>query len=90
MDFVNEGKLEEEKQRRQAEWDRVRKPEDPVGEWHHLEVKTRLNNHKNSKFTFIPEAPDEYFDNRSLYDRLREQHEKKKSEFEGQYSLSKS
>jgi hypothetical protein len=32
MDFVNEGKLDEEKQRRQAEWDRVRKPEDPVGE----------------------------------------------------------
>lgn len=31
MNFVNEGKLEEEKRRRQAEWERVRKPEDPKG-----------------------------------------------------------
>ena len=31
MDFVNEGKLEEEIKRRQAEWERVRKKDDPVG-----------------------------------------------------------
>lgn len=31
MNFVNEGKLDEEKRRRQAEWERVRKPEDPKG-----------------------------------------------------------
>jgi hypothetical protein len=32
MDFVNEGKLDEERKRRQAEWERVRKQEDPVGQ----------------------------------------------------------
>jgi len=32
MDFVKEGKLEEEKKRRQAEWERVRNKEtDPIG-----------------------------------------------------------
>ena len=31
MDFVNEGKLDEEIKRRQAEWERVRKRDDPVG-----------------------------------------------------------
>ncbi len=31
MDFVNEGKLDEEIKRRQAEWERVRKKDDPVG-----------------------------------------------------------
>lgn len=63
MDFVNEGKFEEERKRRQAEWERVRKPEDPV------------------------EAPAEVFDNRSLYDRLKEQHEIKKKDFEDSFAL---
>lgn len=31
MDFVNAGKLDEEIKRRQAEWERVRKKEDPIG-----------------------------------------------------------
>jgi hypothetical protein len=31
MDFVNEGKLDEEIKRRQAEWERVRSKDDPVG-----------------------------------------------------------
>ena len=31
MDFVKEGKLEEEKKRKQAEWERVRSKEDPIG-----------------------------------------------------------
>ena len=29
--FVTEGEVEEQRQRRQAEWERVRKPEDPLG-----------------------------------------------------------
>lgn len=36
MDFVNEGKVEEEQKRRQAEWERVRKPEDPVGQYNNI------------------------------------------------------
>ena len=32
MDFVQEGKLDEEKKRKQAEWERVRNKEtDPIG-----------------------------------------------------------
>lgn len=31
MDFVKEGKLDDEMKRRQAEWERVRKAEDPIG-----------------------------------------------------------
>ncbi len=31
MDFVKEGKIEEERKKRQAEWDRVRKKDDPIG-----------------------------------------------------------
>ena len=86
MDFVNEGKLDEERKRRQAEWERVRKPEDPIGvdliyydlsfEQHHWWLY------------LIIEAPAEVFDGRSLYDRLKEQHEIKKKEFEGTFALS--
>jgi len=42
MDFVNEGKFEEEQKRRQAEWERVRKPEDPVG-ISHINIGRILN-----------------------------------------------
>ena len=62
--FVGEGKVDEENKRRQAEWERVRKPSDPV------------------------EAPAEVFDNRTLYDKLKEQHEIKKKSFEDQYAMS--
>ena len=31
MDFVKEGKVDEENKKRQAEWERVRKKEDPIG-----------------------------------------------------------
>lgn len=37
----------------------------------------------------ILEAPAEVFDNRTLYDKLKEQHEIKKAEYEDQYSISK-
>lgn len=63
MDFVNEGKLEKERERKQAEWERVRKAEDPI------------------------EAPAEVFDNRTLYDKLKEQHEIKKGEHDSTHSL---
>lgn len=31
MDFVKEGKVDEENKKRQAEWERVRKKDDPIG-----------------------------------------------------------
>ena len=64
--FEAEGKLDEDRKRRQAEWERVRKPSDPV------------------------EAPADVFDNRTLYDKLKEQHEIKKKEFEDQHAMSNS
>jgi hypothetical protein len=63
MDFVKEGKLEEEQKRKQAEWERVRTKEDPL------------------------EAPSEVFDNRTLYEKLKEQHDIKKQEHDDMYSL---
>ncbi len=62
--FVSEGEVDEDNKRRQAEWERVRKPSDPI------------------------EAPAEVFDNRTLYDKLKEQHEIKKKSFEDQYAIS--
>jgi hypothetical protein len=62
--FVTEGKLDEERKRRQVEWERVRKPNDPI------------------------DAPAEVFDNRTLYDRLKEQNEIKRKQFEEQFALS--
>jgi hypothetical protein len=42
----------------------------------------------NLIFRYFVEAPPEVFDNRTLYDKLKEQHEIKKKEFEETYSLS--
>ena len=40
-------------------------------------------------FTCWIEAPPEVFDTRTLYDKLKEQHEIKKAEYESQHALSK-
>jgi hypothetical protein len=40
------------------------------------------------KTTKLKEAPPEVFDNRTLYDKLKEQNDIKKAEFESQYALS--
>lgn len=56
--FESEKQIEEKRKARQEEWERVRKPEDPVT------------------------APEEEYDPRSLYDRLKEQRDKKQEDFE--------
>jgi hypothetical protein len=63
--FLTEEQIEADRQRRQAEWERVRKPSDPV------------------------EAPADVFDNRSLYEKLKEQHDIKKRQFEDTFAMSK-
>ncbi|CAF0953054.1 unnamed protein product [Adineta ricciae] len=55
--FLTEDQIEIERQRRQADWERVRSATDPI------------------------EAPAAVFDSRSLYDKLKEQHDAKKKEF---------
>ncbi len=85
MDFVKEGKVDEENKKRQAEWERVRKKEDPIGNL--IDFKL-LFNYIKTIFNYL-EAPPEVFDNRSLYEKLKEQHEIKKKEFEDKHALSK-
>uniref|UniRef100_A0A8C5ESD6 FAM192A/Fyv6 N-terminal domain-containing protein n=1 Tax=Gouania willdenowi TaxID=441366 RepID=A0A8C5ESD6_GOUWI len=58
--FVSEAQLDERRKKRQEEWEKVRKPEDPE------------------------EAPEEEYDPRSLFERLKEQKDKKQEEFEEQ------
>uniref|UniRef100_A0A8C5EQN6 FAM192A/Fyv6 N-terminal domain-containing protein n=1 Tax=Gouania willdenowi TaxID=441366 RepID=A0A8C5EQN6_GOUWI len=62
--FVSEAQLDERRKKRQEEWEKVRKPEDPE------------------------EAPEEEYDPRSLFERLKEQKDKKQEEFEEQLKFS--
>ncbi|XP_064386960.1 PSME3-interacting protein-like [Halichondria panicea] len=55
--FVTEQEVEEVKKKRQEEWERVRKPSDPL------------------------ERPEAAVDNRTLYERLKEQKDQKQEEF---------
>lgn len=41
-------------------------------------------------YTLIPECPEEVVDNRSLYERLQEQKDKKEQEYQDQFALSES
>jgi len=64
--FLTEEQIELERQRRQADWERVRSAQDPV------------------------EAPAEVFDTRSLYEKLKVQHDAKKKEFEDMWAAKNS
>ncbi|KAM7343952.1 PSME3-interacting protein [Cochliomyia hominivorax] len=61
--FVTESEINEARQRRQEEWEKVRNPEDPL------------------------ERPEEPYDGRSLFDRLKEQKMKKDMEYEEAHKL---
>lgn len=61
--FVSETELDEKRQKRQEEWDKVRTAEQPE------------------------ECPEEEIDNRSLYDRLQEQKDKKQEEFDDKHQF---
>ncbi|KAL1513711.1 hypothetical protein ABEB36_003084 [Hypothenemus hampei] len=61
--FISEAEAAEARKRRQEEWERVRKPSDPV------------------------ERPEEPYDNRSLYEKLQEQKQKKDLEYEEAHKL---
>ncbi|CAF0974796.1 unnamed protein product [Rotaria sp. Silwood1] len=64
--FLTEEQIEIERQRRQADWERVRSATDPI------------------------EAPAEVFDTRSLYEKLKAQHDAKKQEFEDTWAAKNS
>jgi hypothetical protein len=79
--FLTEEQIEIERQQRQADWERVRAPHDPIG---------MRNFHVISfEFFYYVEAPAEVFDTRSLYDKLKVQHDLKKKEYEDMWAASK-
>jgi hypothetical protein len=54
-----------------------------------LKIYNFINKFRCVSFHFLfEEAPPEVFDNRTLYEKLQEQHEMKKKEFEDSYALS--
>uniref|UniRef100_T1J4A3 FAM192A/Fyv6 N-terminal domain-containing protein n=1 Tax=Strigamia maritima TaxID=126957 RepID=T1J4A3_STRMM len=61
--FISEADLEAARKVRQAEWEKVRKPDDPL------------------------ERPEEVYENRSLYERLKEQKDKTQAEYEESHKL---
>lgn len=86
--FVTESEINEARQRRQEEWEKVRQPDEPLG--------TLFINFKKilifSRCLFISfntlERPEEPYDGRSLFDRLKEQKMKKDMEYEEAHKLS--
>jgi hypothetical protein len=80
--FLTEEQIEIERQRRQADWERVRAAHDPVGKIFFLDVFSL-------EFLYCIEAPAEVFDTRSLYEKLKAQNDAKKKEFEDMWAASK-
>jgi hypothetical protein len=79
--FLSEEQIEIDRQRRQADWERVRSAQDPIGiEYFSFSINLLL--------CFV-EAPAEAFDTRSLYEKLKVQNDAKKKEFEDMWAASK-
>ena len=85
--FVSTKELEEIRKRRQEEWEKVRKPEDPIGK---LPVLTGLSFQSlwDLSISISSEAPEEQIDHRSLYERLKEVRDKKQAEWEEEHKFS--
>jgi len=81
--FVSEKDIEEKRKQRQEEWEKTRKPEDPLGI--HLFTSARLLH--LIIISCLTEAPEEEFDSRTLYDRLQEQKMKKQEDYEETHKL---
>jgi hypothetical protein len=83
--FLTEEQIEIDRQRRQADWERVRSSNDPIGIIYFLSswyIFTWI-------FIYYIDAPAEVFDNRPLYEKLKVQHEIKKKEYEDMWAASK-
>ncbi|MEQ2191929.1 hypothetical protein XENOCAPTIV_004560 [Xenoophorus captivus] len=92
--FVSESELDERRKKRQEEWEKVRKPDDPEGGSLCMDTQTQSTQHMsaaahfNTRFCLCsPEAPEEEYDPRCLYDRLQEQKDKKQQEYEEQFKF---
>lgn len=81
--FVTESEIAEARKKRQEEWEKVRTAEEPERKF----VVFDLLIQKLIIFRFL-EVPEEAFDGRSLFERLKEQKYKKDLEFEEAHKLS--
>lgn len=88
--FITETEIAEARKQRQAEWEKVRQPDEPLG------ISTENFYFIFLIFIFIVfcfkfiklEIPDEPYDSRSLFERLKEQKDRKDLEFEEAHKLS--
>lgn len=85
--FESESTIEERRKQRQEEWEKVRTADQPECESNNDAMAIRLifNSSNQKKLIFqllLLVAPEEPYDGRSLYDRLKEQRDAKDLEFE--------
>lgn len=83
--FITESEAAEIRQRRQDEWEKVRKADDPLGQYtqtsHLFVIFVKMT-------VSILERPEDPYDCRSLFERLQEQKQKKELEYEEAHKLS--
>lgn len=89
--FVTETELAEARKKRQEEWEKVRQPDQPLGKYPLPLLDKVILFFRFSKIVRLicTEMPEEPYDSRSLYERLKEQRDKKDLEFEETHKLSK-
>ena len=85
MQFVSEKEIEDVKAKKQKEWEKVRRPDQPLGKpaWQPLVCKM-------IRFAAFSERPEEEYDNRTLYEKLKAQKDRKQEEWEEQFKFSES
>jgi hypothetical protein len=76
--FERECDIEERRKKRQEEWEKVRTADEPESEC----KKIKLSITQLTLFVSLTAAPEEPYDGRSLYERLKEQKDAKDLEFE--------
>lgn len=88
--FVTESEIAEAREKRQAEWEKVRQADQPLGNhwyWNLPQLPTSPTMF-SFRFWIFTEMPEEPYDSRSLYERLKEQKDKKDLEFDEAHKLS--
>ena len=94
MQFVTEKEVEDIKAKKQKEWEKVRKPDQPLGE----QEAGCFYIAKNCAFQYcafiLPpahartERPEEEHDSRTLYEKLKVQRDQKQEEHAEQFKFS--
>lgn len=88
--FISEADIAAQKQKRQEEWEKVRQPDEPVGKCFANVLFYCVNTNKfpkHSHSNFQTELQEEPYDCRSLFEKLKEQKDKKDYEYEEAHKL---